>query len=164
MIGIFKGMMLTLRHWTVEKPVTVQYPFEKCVLADRFRGKLALVKDPETGKLKCTACGICEKNCPDELIKVTPEGKGKERFPKDYEVNIENCMFCGICVESCPFDALTMTGEYELAVYDRKDLALGIEDLMEPEERKRPEATVTGSESFAGQSEESGEKPSDATD
>ncbi len=133
MIGIIKGMMLTLRHWAVEKPVTVQYPFEKCVVADRFRGKLALVKDPETGKLKCTACGICEKTCPDELIKVTPAGKGKERFPQDYEVNIENCMFCGLCVESCPFGAVTMTKNYELAVYDKDELIFHKDDLIEDE-------------------------------
>ena len=134
MIGIFKGMALTLRYWVIEKPVTVQYPYEKCVVADRFRGRMALVKDPESGKLKCTACGICEKTCPDELIKVTPVGKGKERMPQDYEINIENCMFCGLCVESCPFDALKMTKNYELAVYDKNELIYHKDELLDIED------------------------------
>lgn len=41
----------------------------------------------------CIGCKICEKNCPEEAIKVT-------KFLA--EVDQDKCTACGICVEKCP--------------------------------------------------------------
>jgi len=45
---------------------------------------------------KCTACGVCEKVCPVQIIKVL----NKPVF------EMERCIQCFCCVELCPFNAL----------------------------------------------------------
>ncbi|MFH0926115.1 MAG: NADH-quinone oxidoreductase subunit I [bacterium] len=126
MKGILTGFKLTISH-LFDKPVTRQYPKEKPVMKERFRGRPGLVKDKQTGELKCVACGLCVKACPDGVIKITAGTKddpvkGKKKYPLEYTLDITRCMFCGYCVEACPFGALVMTHEYELATYDKNDL------------------------------------------
>lgn len=133
MKGILTGMKTTLRHF-FEKPVTRQYPKEKPIMKERFRGRLGLVRDKESGELKCVACGLCVKACPDNIIKMSsakgdPEKGEKKRYPKEYTVDIGRCMYCGYCVEACPFGALVMTHNYELATYDKVDFICTIEEL-----------------------------------
>ena len=41
----------------------------------------------------CIGCKICEKNCPEDAIKVT-------KFLA--EIDQEKCTACGVCVEKCP--------------------------------------------------------------
>lgn len=45
---------------------------------------------------KCTGCGICKKNCPQNCIK---EGA-------NFEIVQENCLHCGNCAERCPSKAI----------------------------------------------------------
>jgi H+/Na+-translocating ferredoxin:NAD+ oxidoreductase subunit B len=47
----------------------------------------------------CIGCKICEKNCPEDAIKVT-------KFLA--EVDQEKCTACGICVEKCPQNCIEM--------------------------------------------------------
>ena len=44
-------------------------------------------------KVGCVGCGICEKNCPQDAIKV-----------KDFNATIDTdkCINCGLCQEKCP--------------------------------------------------------------
>ncbi len=114
--GILKGMTVTMRNM-LRGPITLQYPDEKRVLPGRARWALAHKYDAE-GKVKCTACEICVKACPDGIITLeyvkTEDGKHIDR----YVWEMGACMFCGLCVESCPFDAIRMSQEYELATTD----------------------------------------------
>jgi len=118
-------MLITLKH-LFKKPVTVQYPEEKLILAERYRGLHAY----DLGR--CIACASCVRACPNKCIElrvsITPEGKKKIEA---YNIYIGRCMFCGLCVEACPLKpkVITMTSEYELADYDRKSLVYGIEKL-----------------------------------
>lgn len=47
---------------------------------------------------KCTACGLCQKNCPQGAV----EGERK----KPYEIDQEKCSKCGICYDVCKFNAV----------------------------------------------------------
>lgn len=98
------------------------------------------VFDEEKERDRCTGCGICQGECPENAIYVTktkieetdPEtGESKEvPRPDIYKLNHNTCVFCGICVEVCPFDALAMVGEYELSSYDRVDLIRDKNDMI----------------------------------
>jgi NADH-quinone oxidoreductase subunit I len=137
-------MALTLRHF-FSKSVTVQYPYEKLKLKDRFRGQITLVIDAETNEPRCTACGLCAKVCPDRLIKVEAVKVDKKRVLERWQVNLGGCMFCGLCVETCPFGGIVMTDNYELAEYDRKNLIYGKERLLKTAvvKAKEPKAPKT---------------------
>jgi NADH-quinone oxidoreductase subunit I len=110
---------------------TVQYPEEKYPMFGRFRGPLVQLRDPETGRTRCTACGMCEKACPHGVIfDIVGEGKGKEKRATKYSYHLGRCIFCRLCVEACPFDAIELSREYELASYE-DDFVLDLEKLLE---------------------------------
>lgn len=119
--GMARGLMTTLVHG-FKKPVTVQYPEEALPLPQGFRGRVTLVFDEEKEMYRCTACGLCAKACPVDIIQITraKDEKGKALpYPEKFEYNLLECIFCGLCVEACPFEALTMERQRELAVYGR---------------------------------------------
>jgi NADH-quinone oxidoreductase subunit I len=146
--SLFKGLWVTLVNW-VRPKTTIRYPFQRREVSPRYRGLLVLRRNPETGEVKCTACGLCERNCPAHAITIEAEGKGKERRPRAYKVDYGRCMFCRMCVEECPFNALAMTGDYEYAVYDRDGLVVGLKQLAD---ENRPRG-MTGKE-LRGEKEE----------
>lgn len=134
--SILQGLAVTIGNAFRHPRVTLMYPQQRePALSARTRGLFVLRRDPETGKLRCTACGLCEKACPSRVITIEPEGEGKERHPKRYSMDLGHCLFCHLCVEACPFEALAMTDEYEIAGYDRSIAALGFEALTDA---KRP--------------------------
>ncbi len=129
--GIAKGLKTTLQH-SFKRPVTVQYPEEVLPLPIGFRGRVALVVNPDTGRYRCTACSLCAKACPVSIIRITraKDETGKPiPYPESYQYNLLECIFCGLCVEACPFEALTMTQERELAVYSRRGADQDMEKL-----------------------------------
>ncbi|CAD6492726.1 MAG: F(420)H(2) dehydrogenase subunit I [Candidatus Argoarchaeum ethanivorans] len=122
MLGIIKGLVVTIKHFFKigNRPVvTVQYPYERMEIAQRFRGLHSVDKN------KCIGCGICEMNCPNNSIQIVRHNKGW--YP---QVKIGQCMFCGLCVDTCPMDAMQMTGEYELAQRGRDTLVYDPDRLL----------------------------------
>lgn len=127
--GLFEGLWVTGRNmvrsfFDKERMTTVQYPEQKIEISPNFRNFPFLVydgDDPATG-LRCTACSICEKECPPQCIYIVLDrdenGKSLKR-PKVFDIDVSVCMNCGICSEVCPFDSIYMDGEYELADTDR---------------------------------------------
>ncbi len=125
------GVRQPPHHWGV---FTVQYPEEKLALPERFRSFPVLLYEEETGKIRCTSCGICAKVCPPQCIWIErttgPDGKPVPE-PKDFVIDISICMSCGFCAEYCPFDAIKMDHRYELATYERqRALVLHLPDLL----------------------------------
>ncbi|MBP1638202.1 MAG: putative dehydrogenase subunit [Bacteroidetes bacterium] len=121
------GMSVTWKElWT--KKVTMQYPENRdtLVISDRWRAKLVMPHD-ENNEHACTACGICQMNCPNGTIKVvskmieTEEGKQKKILDKHIWDN-GLCTFCNLCVLSCPSNAIIFTNEFENAVFTREVL------------------------------------------
>lgn len=126
------GMQSTLSHLIHYKPITLQYPHEKRVLPDNYRGMLALLRYDD-GTEKCVGCDLCEAACPSRVIAVVsaevPEEPTK-RYAQAYTMDMTRCLFCGLCVQACPVDALAMTKEYEWAVYDKRQLLLNKQQLL----------------------------------
>jgi len=126
------GMKLTLSHLIHCKPVTLQYPHEKRILPDNYRGMLALLRYHD-GTEKCVGCDLCEAACPSRVIAVVSAevpGEPTKRYAREYSMDMTRCLFCGLCVQACPVDALAMTREYEWAVYDKRDLFLNKQQLL----------------------------------
>ena len=91
---------------------TVQYPNEKLPLPERYRGFPFHVIDPDTGKSRCTACGICAQVCPPQCIWIVrasdPETGKRMREAAEFYIDTSMCMSCGFCVEFCNFNAIKM--------------------------------------------------------
>nr|YP_005353002.1 NADH-plastoquinone oxidoreductase subunit I [Mankyua chejuensis]ADZ48034.1 NADH-plastoquinone oxidoreductase subunit I [Mankyua chejuensis]AJJ48665.1 NADH dehydrogenase subunit I [Mankyua chejuensis] len=114
---IGQGFTVTLDHMN-RLPTTIQYPYEKLIPSERFRGRIHFEFD------KCIACEVCVRVCPINLPVVDWELKksvGKKQL-KSYSIDFGVCIFCGNCVEYCPTNCLSMTEEYELSTYDRHEL------------------------------------------
>ncbi len=127
---ILQGMALTLRMMFTHA-VTRQYPEEKRPPFPGFRGRHALVRDPETNKEKCVACLRCATVCPSQCIKVGyEEREDGSRVVNSFEIEAARCVYCAYCVEACPLCALVMTEEYEYSGYDRPSFTFSKEQLL----------------------------------
>lgn len=122
--SLLVGMRITARE--AAKPIiTVQYPRETLKMSERFRGHVKLVLDPETGKARCTACGLCARACPSGCIVlegVKREGEKKKSVSK-YELDFTKCSLCGSCVEICASDAIDFSKDYNVVSLDRGDFS-----------------------------------------
>lgn len=65
----------------------------------------------------CIYCGLCAKNCPQNVITV-------DRKTKTWRINYEGCVKCGKCIEKCP----------------KKVLSFSEEDMVFPEPQEAPAA------------------------
>ena len=63
------GFFVTLRAF-FKPTVTVEYPDAMRELSPRFRGAVALLPHPETGREKCVGCGLCPQICPVDCITI----------------------------------------------------------------------------------------------
>ena len=115
---------------------TVQYPLERRPLPERTRSLPFMVIDAQTGRLRCTACGICAQICPAQCIWVErakdPETGRPQRYPAAYHIDIGMCMTCGFCAEFCPFDAIKMDVDFELSTYSHPGF-VSAQELAKPE-------------------------------
>ena len=134
------GMKATLTHLLNYKPITLQYPHEKRLLPDNYRGMLALLRYDD-GTAKCVGCDLCEAACPSRVIRVVSgevPGEPTKRYSKEYYMDMTRCLFCGLCVDACPVDALGMTREFEWAVFDKRQLHLNKQQLLAIGDRSFP--------------------------
>ncbi len=126
-ISLLQGLSVTLRYFfDPRKIVTEQYPENRKTLKmhPRFRGSLELIED-ENGDNVCTACGICERACPNASINIlTTKNIAGKRVLGRYLYRLGNCTLCSLCVESCPFRAIRMNRNFELSGTDPKDFEL----------------------------------------
>src|SRR6266496_1761043 len=134
--AIIGGFKVTLRHF-FKKKVTMQYPEEKWVVPEGYRGAPYLVKDQE-GHTKCVSCQLCEFVCPPKAIKITPPGPAgqladrpnAEKMPQEFEIDMLRCIFCGFCQEVCPEEAIFLMKDYSLTSTTREDLIYDKEKLL----------------------------------
>ena len=57
---LYDGLSVTFDHLR-RRPVTVQYPYEKLIPSERYRGRIHYEFD------KCIACEVCVRVCPINL-------------------------------------------------------------------------------------------------
>ena len=127
-VNLMLGMKITMINLFRPK-ITEQYPEnrETMVLFDRFRGALKMPHN-EKNEHKCTACGLCQMNCPNGSITViskseTDQESGKVKRVLDiYRYDLGSCIFCDICVQVCPQDAIEWSQEFEHSVFTRAKL------------------------------------------
>jgi NADH-quinone oxidoreductase subunit I len=143
-IGLLKGLVVTgmnmlQSYYRKDRMTTVQYPEQRAPISPNFRNFPFLCydgDDPVAG-LRCTACSICEKECPPQCIYIVLErdenGKSLKR-PKVFDIDLSVCMNCGICAEVCPFDSIYMDGEYELSTDDRLSKSADYHMKLRPEQ------------------------------
>jgi NADH-quinone oxidoreductase subunit I len=124
---LLQGLKITFMHM-FKKPVTLQYPDERPIVAPNFRGLHALKVSHD--KAKCVSCYLCPTVCPAKCITVEAgEDENHDKFAATYEIDMLRCIFCGYCVEACPVDAIEMTQTFELANYKRADFVFNKERL-----------------------------------
>jgi NADH-quinone oxidoreductase subunit I len=125
--SLLVGMSVTWKElWT--KKVTQQYPENRktLVISERFRCELVMPHD-ENNEHACTACGICQMNCPNGTINVlskmidTEDGK-KKKILDVYTWDQGMCTFCNLCVITCPSSAIKFENNFENAVFNRQKL------------------------------------------
>ena len=129
---IIRGMTVTLRH-LFKKKVTMQYPEERWMLPENYRGSPVLVRD-QYGREKCVACYLCEYVCPVKCISIEagelPAGNKIEKYPVKFDINYLRCIYCGFCEEACPEQAIFMSNHYEFAPSTREELIMHKENLF----------------------------------
>ncbi len=127
--GTLQPFWVTLRNM-FRKPVTVQYPEQRQQVAERYRARLILTRDPD-GEERCVACHLCSAACPVDCISmqatVAEDGR---RYAAWFRINFSRCIFCGLCTEACPTLAIQVTGDFELAGRDPLKLVYEKEDLL----------------------------------
>ena len=121
------GLSVSLKYFfSPKRIVTEQYPENRKTLKmhERFRGRLQMIEDAD-GNNRCTACGMCERACPNASINVlaTKNIAGKKVLGR-YVYHFASCTQCGLCVEACPFGAITMSPEFEVSTTDPNDLEM----------------------------------------
>lgn len=115
--GIILPLLTVLKH--LFKPsVTLQYPEEKPILPEKFRGCHTLEN--------CIGCGICVQSCPCQAITIEKDGNKVV----SYKIDLGRCMFCGNCQYYCPVSAIKMGNDFELAKENHSDLM--VELVKEP--------------------------------
>jgi len=129
---LLQGMYITMLNF-IRPKVTEQYPENrgKVFPHERMRGVLVMPHN-EHNEHKCTACGICQMNCPNGTIQVISKkemdeetGKEKEKKKKvldRYIYDMGSCTFCSLCTIACPQDAIEWSNNFEHAVYTRPKL------------------------------------------
>lgn len=153
--ALIGGMRITIKE-LFSKKITQQYPENRktLVISDRFRGELVMPHD-ENNEHACTACGICQTNCPNGTIKVisksieTDEGKKKKILDR-YFYDLGMCTFCNLCVISCPFKAIKFDNTFENAVFTHSKLTMQLnhegsklKEKKKPAPAPKPEAEKT---------------------
>ena len=121
------GLSVSLKYFfNPKRIVTEQYPENRKTLKmhERFRGRLEMIEDAK-GNNHCTACGMCERACPNASINVlsTKNIAGKKVLGR-YVYHFASCTQCGLCVEACPFGAIRMNQEFEVATTDPNSLEM----------------------------------------
>ena len=115
--------------------VTEQYPLERPMVAERYRGAPRLNNNPETGETLCIGCNLCALACPENLIVVgwLRDDATRRKVLTHFTYDTSRCMFCGLCEEACPEEAIVMSREVEIATYDRAATHYHKADLLVPE-------------------------------
>ena len=113
-LGIFRSLGVAFKN-LFRPAITIRYPHVRAHIPERARWAVE-INYADDGTHRCTACRICEKECPNHLIDIDVDiAEDRSRHIKRWYYRRGGCMMCGLCVEACPTDAIKMGHDYELA-------------------------------------------------
>lgn len=147
-LELFVGLKVTFKMMIgalfKKEMATVQYPKEKLPIAPRYRAIHKLLVLLESGNERCIGCGLCEKICISNCIKMdTRIDKDSRKEVLEYTINMGRCIFCGYCAEVCPELAIVHGGRYENASEQRAHFTLK-EDILTPFEQLNAQTEFDG--------------------
>ena len=140
---LFVGLWVVLREMIKFDIHTVQYPEEKLPIGPRYRAIHEMKRLWESGTERCIGCGLCEKICISNCIRIeTNYDENQRKEVGEYSINLGRCIYCGYCAEVCPELAITHGGEYENASDQREhfilydDMLTPIDDVLNKKQRE----------------------------
>jgi len=95
--------MITLSHANM-LPVTIQYPYEKIISSEHFRGRIHFEFD------KCIACEVCVRVCPIDLPIVD--------WKLETDIQKNGCLITVLILESVYFVVIVLSIALQI-VYQR---------------------------------------------
>lgn len=107
MLDMLKNVLSNL----TKKPATRMYPFEKREPFEKNRGHIENKID------ECILCGICQRVCPSNCIRV-------DRKEGTWAYQPFECIICGVCVENCPKKSLKIGKEYRESTDKKYDIVM----------------------------------------
>ena len=133
---LFKGLGITMdimkKSLFNNEMATVKYPMEKLPISPRYRAVHKILGLLESGDNRCIGCGLCEKICVANCIRIdTKIDENSRKDVLEYSINLGRCIFCGYCAEVCPELAIVHGGRYENASEQRAHFVLK-DDLLTP--------------------------------
>jgi hydrogenase-4 component H len=105
------------------KPFTNNFPFEKIVPPDGFRGKPQFYQDD------CVGCLACVEVCPARAIDYFDNKANQTRTLTHHQ---DKCVYCQQCERACITEkGIRLTKEFDLATYERqKAFTQSIKELV----------------------------------
>ena len=101
-LDLFSGLKTALGAFFSPK-VTIHYPLESAPLSPRYRAIHKLQRLLESENERCIGCGLCEKICTSNCIRIiTDKGEDGRKKILNYSINFGRCIYCGLCAEVCP--------------------------------------------------------------
>jgi len=111
---LFVGLWVVMREMLKFDIHTVKYPLEKLPIGPRYRAVHEMQRLWESGTERCIGCGLCEKICISDCIRMdTKIDENNRKVVTEYTINLGRCIFCGYCAEVCPELAIVHGGRYE---------------------------------------------------
>jgi NADH-quinone oxidoreductase subunit I len=129
---LFVGLWIVFREMIKFNIHTVQYPLEKLPISPRYRAVYKILRLIESGNERCIGCGLCEKICISNCIKMdTKVDDNGRKEVSEYTINLGRCIFCGYCAEVCPELAIVHGDRYENSSEQRAHFAIK-DDMLTP--------------------------------
>jgi len=129
---LFVGLWVVFREMIRFDIHTVQYPKEKLPIGPRYRAVHEMQRLFESGTERCIGCGLCEKICISNCIRMeTKLDENSRKLVTDYTINLGRCIFCGYCAEVCPELAIVHGPRYE-NVSDQRAHFTDYSDMLTP--------------------------------
>ncbi|WP_300448046.1 NADH-quinone oxidoreductase subunit NuoI [Helicobacter mastomyrinus] len=118
-VDLFAGLKKALGVFFAPK-VTIPYPIEVIPLSPRYRAIHKLQRLLESDNERCIGCGLCEKICTSNCIRIiTDRGDDGRKKILSYSINFGRCIYCGLCAEVCPELAIVHSDMFENASVQR---------------------------------------------
>lgn len=147
-IELFRGMSIVfgvmVRALFRGEMHTLQYPNEKLPISDRYRAIHKLLRFMESETERCIGCGLCEKICISNCIRMDTkiDEQSRKEVP-EYTINFGRCIFCGYCAEVCPELAIVHGDRYENTSEQRAHFGLK-DDMLTPLDRLKEQKEFPG--------------------